>query len=301
MDPCGCARVDFGPEPAAAFEDGDGVGVLDSLAEIARRGERAVLCTVIRTRGSVPRHAGTKMLVRRDGGIEGTVGGGEMESRTIVAALDALARGEAGIVTYALQNPGAGDPGVCGGEVEIFLDPIGMRPTLVVIGAGHVGRALVHLGRWIGFRVVLSDDRADQCKPEVVPGADEYVCAPIRELPQRIAFDVHTWIVMPTRGMPVDVEGLPHLLDVPHAYIGVIGSRRRWAAARKQLEARGVPAAKLDRVRSPMGLELHAETPEEIALSILAEIVMLRNRGSGQPMHAESADNGADETPAADA
>jgi xanthine dehydrogenase accessory factor len=262
------------------------LGVLDSLAEIARRGERVVLCTVIRTRGSVPRHAGTKMLVRRDGSIEGTVGGGEMENRTIVAALDALAEGEARVVTYALQNPSAGDPGVCGGEVEIFLDPIGTRPTLVVIGAGHVGRALVHLG---------------QCKPEVVPGADEYICAPIRELPQRIAFDAQTWIVMPTRGMPVDVEGLPHLLDVPHAYIGVIGSRRRWAAARKQLEARGMPVAKLDRVRSPMGLELHAETPEEIALSILAEIVMLRNQGSGQPMHAESADSGADETPAADA
>ena len=258
--------------------------IFESLAELVRRGEAAVLCTVVRTRGSVPRHPGAKMLVRRDGSIEGTIGGGEMESRTIAAALEALAAHAPRVITYALQNPGAGDPGVCGGEVEIFLDPIGARPTLLVIGAGHVGRALVHLGKWLGFRVVLSDDRADQCTPEAVPGADDYVCAPIHALPQRVAFDAQTWIVMPTRNMPLDVEGLPHLLDLPHAYLGVIGSRRRWVTARKQLEARGVRPEKLDRVHSPMGLELNAETPEEIALSILAEIVMLRNRGSGRPM-----------------
>jgi len=261
------------------------VTILESLAELVRRGEPAVLCTVVRTRGSVPRHPGAKMLVRRDGSIEGTIGGGEMESRTIAAALDALAGNEPRVVTYGLQDPGAGDPGVCGGEVEIFLDPIGSRPTLLVIGAGHVGRALVHLGKWLGFRVVVSDDRPDQCTPEAVPGADDYICAPIRELPQRFPFDAQTWIVMPTRNMPLDVDGLPHLLEVPHAYLGVIGSRRRWVTARKQLEARGVSPAQLERVHSPMGLELHAETPEEIAVSILAEIVMLRNRGSGRPMH----------------
>lgn len=258
--------------------------IYEELADLSRRGVPAVLCTVVATRGSVPRHAGAKMLVLADGTIRGSVGGGELESRTLEAARDVLRQGTPRHVCFALQNPDAGDPGVCGGEVEIFLDPITSQPTLLVIGAGHVGRALVHLGGWLGFRVVLSDDRADHCTAEACPGADEYLCGSIAELPQRLRIDGTTWIVMPTRGMPVDVEGLPHLLEKPFAYLGVIGSRRRWLAARKSLEERGISPQALDRVRSPMGLEIEAETPEEIALSILAEIVMLRHGGTGAPM-----------------
>ena len=258
--------------------------LFEKLSEYRRRGEGVVLCTVVRTQGSVPRRAGAKMLVRADGGIDGTVGGGEMESRTIDAALEALRTGDAKVIRFELQDPSTGDPGVCGGEMEIFVEPMTMPHTLLVIGAGHVGRALVHLGRWLGFRVVLSDDRPEHCTEEAVPGAHEYICAPIRELPGHMRFTPQTWIVMPTRGMPVDVEGLPALFEVPHAYLGVIGSRRRWAAARQELEARGVSPEQLDRVRSPMGLELHAEAPEEIALSILAEVLMLRNGADGHAM-----------------
>lgn len=258
--------------------------VFEALRDCQRRGEAAVLCTVVRTRGSVPRRPAAKMLVRADGRIEGTIGGGEMERRTIEAALEALRSGEATLLQFDLQDPQQGDAGVCGGEAEIFVDPIRTPDTLLVIGAGHVGRALVHLGSWLGFRVVLSDDRAEHCSAEAVPGADEYICAPARELPQRMRFTPRTWIVMPTRGMPVDVEGLPTLLDAPHAYLGVIGSRRRWAAARAELEARGMAPERLDRVHSPMGLELHAEVPEEIALSIMAEILMQRNGADGSPM-----------------
>ena len=267
--------------------------MFEEISEAQRRGQPVVLCTVVATRGSVPRHAGAKMLVRADGTFTGTIGGGEMEMRTLRAALEVMHARVPRLVRFALQNPDAGDAGVCGGEVEIFLDPITVRPTLLVIGAGHVGRALVHLGRWLGFRVVISDDRADHCSPGAVPGADEYLCTPMAEVPRKCAIDSQTWIVMPTRGMPLDVEGLPHLLDTPFAYLGVIGSRRRWITARRELEARGFPREKLDRVRSPMGLEFNAETPEEIALSVLAEIVMLRNGGSGAPMQAQPvADDG---------
>ena len=260
--------------------------LFESILSARRRGERAVLCTVVRTHGSVPRHAGAKMLVHEDGRCIGTIGGGEMELRTLAAAREVLQERVPRLVHFALHNPDAGDAGVCGGEVEIFIEPLSARPTLVVIGAGHVGRALVHLGGWLGFRVVVADDRPEHCTPEATPGADEYHCVPIAALPGRLRFDGDTWVVMPTRGMPLDVDGLPHLLDQPWAYLGVIGSRRRWMAARQALAARGIAAAQLARVRSPMGLELNAETPEEIALSILGEIVMLRNGGSGVPMHA---------------
>ncbi len=258
--------------------------IIQILAELEKAGGAAVLCTVVRERGSVPRHAGSKMLVYPDGHVLETIGGGEMESRVVRVALEALADGRPRTVSYQMVDPSAGDPGVCGGEVEIFVEPFQPRPTLLVIGAGHVGRALVHLGHWLGFRVALADDRPDYCRPEWAPGADEYLCVPARELPKQFAFNAQTYIVMPTRGAAIDIEALPHLLGVPHAYLGVIGSRRRWATAARKLRDAGIPAEQLAAVHAPMGLELEAETPEEFAVSIAAEIIMLRRHGTGLPM-----------------
>jgi len=258
--------------------------VYRSAAGLERRGEPGVVCTVVKARGSVPRRPGAKMLVRADGTIEGTIGGGEMEARVVRDALDALRDGTPRLVRYSLVDPAAGDPGVCGGEVEVFVDPIEMPPTLLVVGGGHVGKALVHLGGWLGFRVVLCDDRIEFCTPEAVPGADEYLPVPVAELARTFRFTPQTYIVLPTRGVPVDVDALPHLLGVEHGYLGVIGSRRRWATAVERLEARGIPRAQLETVHAPMGLELNAETPEEIALSILAEIVLQRRSGTGASM-----------------
>jgi xanthine dehydrogenase accessory factor len=256
----------------------------ERLHELQHRGEPVALCTVVRTRGSVPRHAGAKMIVRGDGHLEGTVGGGEMESRVVRDALEAIRAGKPRLVQYALVDPRAGDPGVCGGEVEIFVEPIEAHSTILVIGGGHVGAAIVHLAKWLGFRVVLADDRPQYCTPAAVPGADDYLPMSTADLARTFPFTPSTYILLPTRGVPVDVEALPHLLDVPHAYLGVIGSRRRWGTAVKALEAKGVPREKLEHVHAPMGLELNAETPEEIALSVLAEIVLLRRQGTGASM-----------------
>jgi xanthine dehydrogenase accessory factor len=195
-----------------------------------------------------------------------------------------IEHGEAKIVHYELNDPKSGDPGVCGGELDIFLEPIKPKPTLLIIGGGHVGKALTHLGKWLGFRVVLSDDRAEFCNAEWAPGADEYLVVPISDLVTRFNFHLQTYIVMSTRGMPVDVDGLPTLLDQPNAYIGVIGSRRRWATAVKRMKENGVNEEKLLRVHAPMGLELNAETPEEIALSILSEVVLKMRGGTGESM-----------------
>ncbi len=258
--------------------------VFDSLLLIEQHGDPAALCTIIKARGSVPRHVGSKMIVYADARIEGTVGGGEMESRVIRDALEVIENGEARIVHYELIDPKSGDPGVCGGEMEIFVEPIKPKPTLLVIGGGHVGKALVHLGKWLGFRVVLSDDRPDFCNEGWAPGADEYLVMTIQELATRFKFHSQIYIVMPTRGVPLDVEGLPTLLDKPCAYIGVIGSRRRWATAVKRMTENGVSAEKLSGVHAPMGLELNAETPEEIALSIMSEVIMQMRGGTGEMM-----------------
>ena len=258
--------------------------IFDRLAEAERKGEPVALCTVIRAQGSVPRHTGSKMLVFEDGSIEGSIGGGEMESRVIAAARLALADGQARITPYSLSDPSQGDPGVCGGEVEVFVDPIGNKPAVVVFGGGHVGRAVVHLAHWLGFRTVIADDRAEYASRESAPEADEHIVCPLGELAQRTRIDAMTYLVLATRGVGIDVEGLPALLDSPAAYIGIIGSRRRWETASAELEGRGVPRAGLERIHSPMGLELNAETPEEIAVSILSEIILVRRGGTGESM-----------------
>jgi xanthine dehydrogenase accessory factor len=258
--------------------------LLERLTEAERKGQPVALCTVIRAQGSVPRHAGSKMLVFEDGSIEGSIGGGELESRVIAEALQALADGQPRITPYSLSNPAEGDPGVCGGEVEVFVDPIGKKPTVVVFGGGHVGSAVIHLAHWLGFRTVVADDRAEFASVESAPEADEHIVCPLSELAQRVRIDPSTYLVLTTRGVSVDVEGVPALLDSPAAYIGIIGSRRRWETAAAELEGRGVPRARLERIHSPMGLELNAETPEEIAVSILSEIILLRRGGTGESM-----------------
>jgi xanthine dehydrogenase accessory factor len=258
--------------------------IFAALAELEKTGGTAVICTIVRDQGSVPRHSGSKMLVFPDGRILGTVGGGEMESRVIREALAALKTGTTKLLAYSLVSPKDGDPGVCGGEIEVFLEPIQPQPTLLVIGAGHVGRALVYLAKWLAFRVILCDDRTEFCNPTWAPGADEYLPVSMRDLPQHLQFHSQTYIVLTTRGFPVDVDGLPTLLEQPQAYLGVIGSRRRWMTARARMEEQGVSPNKLDRVHAPVGLELNSETPEEIALSIMAEVVAQARGGTGQSM-----------------
>lgn len=259
--------------------------IFRALAELEAKGETGVLCTIIKSSGSTPRHEGSKMLVYPDGSIIGSVGGGELEHRVYNEALEALKDNKNRVLHYKMVDPKQGDPGVCGGQLEVFVEPIVPRPLLVVIGGGHVGKAVVHLASWLGFRVAVSDDRQEMCTPEANPDADEFYPVPMEELPTHLTITPNTYLVLTTRGSDVDIQGLPALLDSKAAYIGVIGSKRRWEVTRKALlELQGVTEEKLYRVHSPIGLEIRTETPEEIALSIMAEIIMLRNGGSGKSM-----------------
>jgi xanthine dehydrogenase accessory factor len=253
------------------------ITIYQALSELETRNEAGVLCTIIRTRGSTPRHATSKMLVYPDGHILGTVGGGGLEQQVIAASLEALHDGQPRLLEFNLVDPSRGDVGVCGGTVEVFVEPILPKPLLVVIGSGHVGKAVAHLAHWLGFRVAVNDDRPEFCTREAVPDADEYYPCLMADLPTHLNFNPWTYLVLTTRGVDVDVQGLPTLLDTPAAYLGVIGSKRRWAETRKQLLEAGVVEEKLARVHTPIGLDIHAETPEEIAVSILAEIIDLRN------------------------
>ena len=255
-----------------------------ALADLEEKGEGGVLCTIVGTQGSTPRHEGSKLLLYPDGHFIGSVGGGEVEGRVIKEAAQALLDGKTKLLSYDMVNPQQGDPGVCGGTLEVFVEPLKPKPILLVIGGGHVGKALAHLAHWLGFRVGVSDDRPEFSTPEANPDADFFVPVPMAEVPSKISITPYTYIVLPTRNMAIDVKGLPVLLESKAAYIGLIGSRRRWLLTKKTLVEAGVPEEKVNRINAPMGLELKAETPEEIAVSIMAEIIMLRNGGTGQSM-----------------
>lgn len=258
--------------------------VYKALADLPRSGISAALCTIVQAKGSTPRKAGTKLLVYSDGSIVGTIGGGEIEGRVIQEALDSLSSGETKIRSYDLIDSNQGDPGVCGGTLEVFIDPLRQADDLLVVGGGHVGRAVVFLAKWLGFRVVLSDDREEFCSPASAPDADDYIHCKLEELPERYQFTSRTTVVLATRNNQVDVRGLPEILAAPSSYIGVISSRRRWNLTRDELLEAGMKKADLERIHAPIGLDIGADTPEEIALSILAEVLKAGRGGSGESL-----------------
>ena len=260
------------------------MNIYQAILDMQRKGESGAVCTIIESHGSVPRHTGSKMLVSETGQLTGSVGGGEIESRVIAEAKLSILDGKTRRLSYNMVDPSRGDPGICGGQAEIFVEPILAQPMILVIGGGHVGKTVTHLAKWLGFRVVVSDDRAEFCNPIAVPEADDYVCCPMAEIPQRVRINSQSYLILTTRGVAIDTPGLPALMETSAAYIGIIGSKRRWLATRKNLIEMGIQEEKLNKVISPIGLELKAETPEEIAVSILAEILMLRSGASGLRM-----------------
>ena len=264
--------------------------IYQALSEIEKNHESAALCKVVKSEGSTPRHVGSKMLVYPDGKFIGSVGGGDLEHRVLDEAWIAMGDGESRLITYRMSDPSRGDPGVCGGTVEVFVEPILPPAMILVIGAGHVGKAVVHLAKWLGFRVAVSDDRPEFCTPESVRGADAYYPVEMGKIPEHMKINKQTYIVITSRGSNVDQDGLPSLLASNAAYIGVIGSRRRWLTTVKGLKTKGVPEDRIARVHSPMGLELNAETPEEIAVSIMAEVLMVKDKGTGKPMKGKQAE-----------
>lgn len=258
--------------------------LLKELLTAQQQGESVVLATVVKARGSVPRHAGSKMLIYEDGRISGTVGGGEMEARVLAAAPDVLAEGKPRLLAYSLVEPERGDPGLCGGEMEVYMEPYLPPATVFIIGAGHVGQAVAELAHWLGYQVVVNDDREALLSEEVVPDADLLLPGSITDALAQRKITRNTFVLLLTRNVMIDREILPHLLETPAPYIGIIGSRRRWQHTRELLLEDGVAEEALAPFHSPVGLELNAETPAEIAVSIMAEIIMLRRGGSGERM-----------------
>jgi xanthine dehydrogenase accessory factor len=262
-------------------------GIAAEVVAAAEGGQPVALATLIRVpTGGLP--LGAKMLVRPDGGRLGDLGGGPLEEAVAAEALAALSNvprrsfqtldytTTGGRVVGAARREAKAD--VC----QVMLEVVEPRPVLLVVGAGHVGRAVTRLGDYVGFSVAVLDDRPEFASRERLPEADRIVCGDLVESLRGFPIDLGTYVVVVSRGHRQDELALREVVTRGAAYVGMIGSRRRASAVLQHLSEEGFPQEALERVRTPIGLHIGAETPEEIAVSIIAEIIQARRGGTGR-------------------
>jgi len=236
---------------------------------------------------------GAKMLVRPDGSRLGSLGGGPLEEAVAACALAALsATPRLAIQTLSftaagerIERPRAEALGSQPDTAyQVMLELVEARPVLLIVGAGHIGRALTRLGEHAGFSVAVVDSRPEFANQERLPEADRILCGDPVESLRGFPIDAGTYIVLVSRGHKQDELALREVATAGAAYVGMIGSRRRVTTVLRHLADEGLPTEALERVRTPIGLDIGAETPEEIAVSIMAEIIQARRGGSGRPM-----------------
>jgi xanthine dehydrogenase accessory factor len=245
----------------------------EEMVRLTREGEPFVLATVVASSGSSPRKPGAKMVVRGDGSLLGTVGGGRVEKESVQAALAALADETPRMLDYVLTEEHGF---ACGGTMTVYLEPQGHRPRLVMFGAGHVGRAVTGLAHGCGFRVTVVDDRPECATDALLPGADRIVCLPAEEACGDLLLGPDDFVIIATPGHHGDFAAVRGCLATHAGFIGLLGSRRKRETLLQTLTNEGFDADQRARVITPVGLDIGAQTPEEIAVSIVGQLVALR-------------------------
>jgi xanthine dehydrogenase accessory factor len=246
----------------------------EEIVRLKKEGVPSALATIVQCVGSSPQKEGAKMLLREDGSVLGTLGGGCLEAEVLQVAKMAIRDGSPRTLPFELTERHGGL--VCGGKVLVYIEPVIPDPDLVILGAGHVGKALSKLAGFAGFRVTVTDDRAEHANRENIPDADNILVAGFQDVFSHIMPGRGTYIVIATRGHNHDLEALRAALRTEAQYIGLLGSRRKKALLYKTLEGEGFAKEALNRIITPVGLDIGSVTPEEIAISILAQIIMVR-------------------------
>lgn len=248
--------------------------IYEELCEIQKKGAEAALCIVVSTRGSAPRNAGAKMLVYENGKIDGTIGGGNLEKKVIENARQVIRDKKPKLFKHDLLHQ---HNMCCGGTVEIYIEPIMKKNKLYIFGAGHTGQALARYAPDFGYETVLIDDRKEYLE-DCTNAEVNKMNLPFPQALQLLPFDEQTYIAILTYSHETDREILAFCLKKPHAYLGMIGSRRKVEVTKKRFVEAGIGSAEqLDKVDMPMGVHIKAETPYEIAISILAKLIQTKN------------------------
>ena len=251
--------------------------VFQAVGEALQQGEPAALVTIIRTQGSTPQRVGAKMLVFADGRSIGTIGGGCYENDAFWKARKALETRKPLVARYELADDIAEESGlICGGQMEVYIEPLEAAPQLYLVGAGHVSYHLARLAATVGFRIHVLDDREKYANLERFPDATEAIVDSIPEWLQKATLPANAYVVILTRGHRYDLDALRALAPRDLRYLGLIGSRAKIARLYDALREESVPADQLQKVHAPVGLNIGAVSPQEIAVSILAELIAIK-------------------------
>jgi xanthine dehydrogenase accessory factor len=249
-----------------------------------QRGERVAVATVVKTVGASPCGVGSKILVWVDGRAHGSFGGPKTDSKVVQEALHAIQEGKTYVTHIHLDADQGEAVGSCGATLEVFFEVLRPEPRLIIAGAGYVAQALARLMTQLDFQIVVVDDRRDLVDPGIFGNNLQLTFGDIPQTIRDLQADEASWIVIVTRGHHLDKDALRAALETQAAYVGMIGSPNKVRHIFKDLLKEGFTREQLARVHAPIGLDLGAETPDEIALSIAAEILMLRKRASGSSL-----------------
>jgi xanthine dehydrogenase accessory factor len=256
----------------------------EEIVKLKAEGKSAALATIIGTEGSTPRETGAKMLVREDGTIVGTIGGGCLEGQVIVEAIMVMREVKPRTVHYDLTGKEAAGM-ICGGVLDIYIEPIIPTPTVFIFGGGHISLFVSKIGAMAGFQVVVIDDRAEFANAERFPEARQVIAEKFDRTFPQLKVNRSGYLVIVTRGHAGDQEVLEWALTTEARYIGMIGSKKKIRTLYRNMEAKGIAPERLARVFAPIGLDIGALTPEEIAVAIVGQMIQVR-RESSEPRQA---------------
>jgi xanthine dehydrogenase accessory factor len=259
--------------------------LFEEIVRMRRAGQRGALATIVHTNGSIPSYESSRMLVRDDGSILGTVGGGCVEAEVWAAAKEVIQNEQPRKMTFNLNHDAGYDAGlICGGTLEIFVEPLLPPPTLYLFGGGHVSTAVARVAGQAGFVIGIVDDRDTFANAERFPMATE-IYTSFEDAFEKIHPNSASYLVIVTRGHKDDMRVLAWAVNTDARYIGMIGSKRKVISVYKALEKEGYAPEKFERVHAPVGIEIGALTPEEIAVSISAELIAVRRNATQNLTH----------------
>jgi xanthine dehydrogenase accessory factor len=256
--------------------------VFDELVRLRNLGQKCALATIVGVRGSIPSFQTAKLLVREDGSMAGTIGGGCVEAEVWNAAREVIQTEKPRNMSFSLGQDAAYDNGlICGGQLEVFVECITPQPAALIFGGGHISKSLAKVLDLAGFRVSVIDNREAYANRERFPEAADVYAEEYEDVYPKLSVNESTYIVIVTRGHRDDMRVLRWAVDTRARYIAMIGSKRKTIGVIKELEKEGIPRAAFDRVYAPMGLEIGAVSPEEIAISVGAEMIAMRRDPEG--------------------
>jgi len=253
--------------------------IYEEIVKLRRSGRKGAVATIVNVHGSIPSYKTAKMLVRDDGSIYGTIGGGCVEADVWQAARQVMEQEKPRTLTFNLNQDPKFDTGlVCGGTLDIFIEPVLPAADLYIFGAGHVAASLYRSAQNAGFDCTIVDDRDLYANRDRFPEAREILAEDFDLAMAKLSPSESSYIVIVTRGHRDDMRVLRWAVQTPARYVGMIGSRRKTIAIFRELQKESLSAELFDRVHAPIGLDIGAVTPEEIAISITAELIAVRRR-----------------------